>query len=116
MFCGERLKNLRIESGKSQKEVATLTGITQGAITNYECGRRVPDKETILKFCDLFGVQEAYFDDEQEIDKVRQLIDELRLQGILTSAEDVKDDVAELILNAVRMEITLKKLKKEQDN
>lgn len=114
MFNGEKLKQARIESEKSQKEVAKLTGITQGAITNYECNRRTPDKETLKKFCDLFNVQEAYFFDDIEIDPVREIIENLKREGILKEAEDIKDDVAQLILDTVKTEMRLAKLKKEQ--
>jgi transcriptional regulator with XRE-family HTH domain len=114
MFCGERLKQARLDSGKSQKEVATLTGITLGAITNYECSRREPDRDTIKKFCDLFGVEYEYFFDDVEVDPVRQLLNSLKREGILKDAEDVSGDVAALILDTVKSEIRLNKLKKEQ--
>ena len=36
----EKLKELRLEKGLSQKEVSTALGLTRNAFTNYENGYR----------------------------------------------------------------------------
>jgi transcriptional regulator with XRE-family HTH domain len=36
----ERIKALRIERGLSQKELASLVGVTSGAVSNWEAGTR----------------------------------------------------------------------------
>lgn len=40
---GERIRELRIEMGLSQGEVANLAGISRQALTNYESGVREPN-------------------------------------------------------------------------
>jgi transcriptional regulator with XRE-family HTH domain len=115
MFIGERLRELRLKREITQEDLAKYCGVTAGSIGNFENGRRQASRPMILKFAKYFNVDELYFYGEQKpTDTVRELIEQLKRQGVLNEAQDVKDEVAELILNAVRMDITLNKIKKEQ--
>lgn len=42
-----RLKKARMDTGFTQREVSTETGIPQSTLANYETGRTEPDIETI---------------------------------------------------------------------
>lgn len=56
MSLGKRLRQARIESGKSQKEVGDLIGITQGAVGHYENDRHQPSMDTLVKFAQIYAV------------------------------------------------------------
>ena len=56
----EKLKELRLEKGLSQKEVSTALGLTRNAFTNYENGYREPSLETLKTICQLFDVSADY--------------------------------------------------------
>lgn len=56
----ERLKQLRKERGKSQKEVAQALGITLSAYSNYEQGIREPNLQIFSEICKYFGVSADY--------------------------------------------------------
>ena len=56
----ERLKTLRKSKGLSMKELGSIFGLAESTISLYENGKRQPDKETILKFADYFGVSVDY--------------------------------------------------------
>jgi len=56
----ERLKELRKQSGLTQKQVAEHLDITQSAYAQWETGKLNPKKETIQKFADLFNVSYDY--------------------------------------------------------
>lgn len=56
----ERLKELRIEKGKTLKEVSTEIGITLSAYSNYEQGIREPSYAVLKKICMYFGVSADY--------------------------------------------------------
>lgn len=56
----EKLKELRLEKGLSQKEVSTALGLTRSAFTNYENGYREPSLETLKKICQFFDVSADY--------------------------------------------------------
>ena len=56
----ERLKELRLSSGLTQKEVAEKVGLTKNALGNYEAGIREPYLTILIKLCDLFDVSADY--------------------------------------------------------
>jgi MerR family transcriptional regulator, light-induced transcriptional regulator len=55
-----RIKELRKLKGYTQKELASLLGIGQTTVANYEQGTRVPDAEKLNKIADLFEVTLDY--------------------------------------------------------
>lgn len=59
---GSVLKGLRIDSGKTQKEVAEILGRTQQIIGHWETGYSQPDANTLFKLCEIYGttVDEAF--------------------------------------------------------
>jgi len=52
----ERLKQLRIYSGASQKEIAEHLGITPNAYRKYEYGERKPSYDALIKLSDYLNV------------------------------------------------------------
>ncbi len=56
----ERLKELRIERGLSQRELAKETHLSQSAIVHWENNRRVPSADVIIVFAQFFGVSADY--------------------------------------------------------
>ena len=59
-FMNERLKQLRIEKGLTQKQVALAVGLTKNAVTNYEAGYREPSIDILKRLCLLFDVSSDY--------------------------------------------------------
>ena len=59
---GSVLKSLRIDNGKTQKEVAEILGRTQQIIGHWETGYSQPDANTLFKLCEIYGttVDEAF--------------------------------------------------------
>ena len=57
---GERLRRLRFDNDLTQAEVAQKIGVTQQTYSRYESGDAKPDSETIIKFCELYGVTADY--------------------------------------------------------
>ena len=54
------LKDLRIESGLTQAEVAKLIGCSRQSYSAYENGWRSPDPDLLRKMADLFGTTVDY--------------------------------------------------------
>ena len=42
--------------GLTQKDLGKILGVSDGAVANYENGKREPNLETVLRLADLFGV------------------------------------------------------------
>ena len=56
----ERLKELRIDKGLTQRAVSESLGLSRNACTNYEMGIREPSLEILVKLCDFFEVSADY--------------------------------------------------------
>lgn len=56
MNIAERLKELRIAAGVTQKELASSTGIALQSIINYENGRREPNSKAMVALERYFNV------------------------------------------------------------
>ena len=54
-FC-DNLRNIRLQRGMTQMQLAEGLHTSQSAITSWENGRREPDFRTIEKISDFFGV------------------------------------------------------------
>ena len=53
---GERLKQLRLNSGLSQQELSDELNIGRSTLANYEQGKREPNFETLEIIADYFNV------------------------------------------------------------
>ena len=56
----ERLKELRIERGITQAQLAQETGLTISAISKWEQGSRVPSAQVIITLAKYYGVSSDY--------------------------------------------------------
>lgn len=56
MPFSDKLKQLRLERGLTQDELATLTGLKRSAIGMYESGNREPKFEILELLADFFNV------------------------------------------------------------
>lgn len=56
MTTGERMRKIRKEKGLTQKEVAEKLGVTVGAYSHYETGKREIDAPTIKALSAILGV------------------------------------------------------------
>lgn len=66
---GSVLKELRVSSGKTQKEVAELLGRKQQIVGHWETGYSQPDANTLFTLCDIYGtsVDEAFGFKKEEV-------------------------------------------------
>lgn len=62
----ERLKELRLKKGLTQKEIAEEFGIKQPNYQQWESGKRKPSSETLEKFANFFDVTMDYLSGNEE--------------------------------------------------
>ena len=55
-----RLKELRVEKGLNQKEVAKILGIAQPTLSGWETGRTQIDYDNLIKAADFYNVTIDY--------------------------------------------------------
>lgn len=53
---GNTLKQLRQQSGMTQKELASKVGVTKSVISYYELSERSPSPEMLMKLASVFHV------------------------------------------------------------
>ena len=57
MTVGERIINLRKESGMTQTDLAKKIHAARNTVTNYETGVRIPNDMALNSIADTFGVR-----------------------------------------------------------
>ena len=55
-MLGQNIKQLRLEKNITQKELASLIGVSQRLISNYENDSATPTVENLIKIADIFKV------------------------------------------------------------
>lgn len=60
MILNERLKNLRIKNGVTQKAIAEGIGVTSVSVQRFEYGTAKPKLDTVIKLADFFNVSTDY--------------------------------------------------------
>ena len=57
---GDKLKNLRLKYGVTQRQISENLGITTTALQNLEYGKSRPTYENLVKLCLYFDVSADY--------------------------------------------------------
>ena len=55
-----RIKEIRLQNGISQKQLALAIGVAQNTLSQYENGKRAPDFDTMARMSDYFHVSVDY--------------------------------------------------------
>ena len=53
---GNLIRDFRISAGMTQKKLASLCGLNESTIRNYELGNRYPDNQTLVKIASTLNV------------------------------------------------------------
>lgn len=102
-----RLKELRKNSGKTQKEVFEKTGIPIRSIQNWESGKRQINPESAKQLADYFGVTVGnllgYEDFEEFYDSINDKTNQEILSFVMSDEyEQHEDEILEYILKKDR--------------
>ena len=57
---GGILKELRLQAGMTQKDLASMVGVTKSVISYYELSERSPSPEILFKLANVFHVSADY--------------------------------------------------------
>lgn len=60
MICNKRIRDLREDNDKTQKEISKLLGISQQYYSNYEQGKNEIPIRHIVKLCMFYKVSADY--------------------------------------------------------
>ena len=57
---GKRIKEIRLQQNLTQKEFATLIGVTERGIQRYEAGERKPTLDVLISILDNVDISAEY--------------------------------------------------------
>jgi putative transcriptional regulator len=85
----ERLKELRLKKGLTQKEIAEEFGIKQPNYQQWESGKRKPSSETLEKFANFFGVTMDYLSGNEEDLENIELLFRMNSKGLTDEEKEI---------------------------
>lgn len=99
----ERFRELCDKKGVSPYRISQETGITQSTFSDWKNGRSVPKQDKLKKIADFFGVDVAYFYDDNEENRgyyvddktkeiAQQIFDNKELKLLFDAAKDASSD------------------------
>ena len=56
MTLGEKIVNLRSNSGLSQEELAEKVNVSRQSVSKWEMNQALPQIDKVLMLCELFGI------------------------------------------------------------
>ena len=89
---GDKLKTLRKGRKLTQDQVAEAFGLSRGAVSNYEIGRRKPSITELQAFAEFYGVPLDYFGESSQKD---ELFDLLSRAKVIFKDENVSRETKE---------------------
>ena len=101
-----RIKELRIEKGILQSDLAKLLKMGQATVSNWETGRHEPDQNALLEMSKIFGTSIDYILGNSDIKKAPSLEDaglsaeEAELLKLFRAAPEALQDAALRVLEA----------------
>ena len=99
----EKFRKLCDKKGVSPYRISQETGITQSTFSDWKNGRSVPKQDKLKKIADFFGVDVAYFYDNNEENRgyyvddktkeiAQQIFDNKDLRLLFDAAKDASSD------------------------
>lgn len=122
MSVGEQLRKLRETKNMTQKEFGEIVNKSSKAISRWELGITRPTKTQLQRIAEELDVPFDFFTrNTSEIknsdDSINILLDRLIKDKIITDPKNIPEDIASIIMDAVKLELKIKTLninKKEQ--
>lgn len=106
---GKKIQLLREGKKMTQKELATILGVSVGAVAEWEAGDISPDKETLVKMGALFSVPLA------ELTGIEEPVEKTVEENVEVVAEEPAEEIIEPALEvAIDQEIRWHQLKRKK--
>lgn len=136
MSFGNRLRNLRLEMGLTQEELAKKLNVSRATVGRYETNERFPDKNILNSIADIFKVSIDYLlerTDEKDFGYKKdsnnkhiknnickkienEVIERLTSENIITTEEYIPEDILKNIIEyGIEAAIKIAKIEKDQD-
>lgn len=116
---GETIRKNRKKAGMTQGQLGKQLGVSSSTIGMYEQGRRAPNKDMLLKICEVFsisadsllGLSEPSHD---AIDIIKEMSNKIRYSDRITfNGAPMEHEEREKLLNAIELATALALSKKD---
>ncbi len=103
MEIGKIISKLRNDRGLTQRDLAEILGVSNGAIGMWETQKREPDLDTVKKMTSFFNVTADYLIGNQQIpldnSKIKQITakEEKLLNGFRELSEDDQEEFIKIL-------------------
>lgn len=87
-LLGKRIKELRVNKGFTQENLAEKIGIGQRSLSRIECGRIFITSETLAKLLAVFEIEASELFNFKHLDETQKLKEEL-IEAIETEKVDI---------------------------
>lgn len=111
MKIAKILKKLRLETGKTQKEIAYNLGVSVSTVGMYETGERIPPADKIIKLAELYDVSTDYIlgrnevmssqIENEESHKINEKIMNLAKEGFADKIADLTEEQKDKVLEYI---------------
>lgn len=81
-MIAQKIRQLRISKGITQKELAEAIHVTPSAISQYENERAQPSRENMALLAEYFNVSVAYIEGTSQIEKFEDQMNEEYVNGL----------------------------------
>jgi toxin-antitoxin system, antitoxin component, xre family len=98
------LRNLRLEKGLLQKEMAKKLNVSLSTYSKYEQGTSTPNKENLIKIWNFFGVPFSTFINENEEIKKSEIEWEQYLNKAFKDTLDIDYEIKEIMAYILHFE------------
>lgn len=101
MQLHERIKNLRIEAGQTQKQLADYLEVDVTTYAHYEAGRRTPNAARLKKLADYYNLDNELLGASLPITMVQEF-SESDLDNLEKTLADTQWEKADYLSNKIR--------------
>ena len=95
-----KLKQLRLQKGLSQKELASSLGIAYKNYNTYELGRAMPDVDTLIKIANFYHVSLDYLCGNEFHRIELGFLSEIK-ETVVKAVKDLSDNQCEKVLSYI---------------
>lgn len=104
MSIGSRIKDARISKNLTQRELATMVGVTNGAIANYEAGTSSPKEPVLFKLLEVLEVDANYLFQDGYVNIVKRIKPTPNEQELIRKYRSLDDSGKTFVEDVVQRE------------
>lgn len=91
MSIGSRIKDARIRKNLTQRELAAMVGVTNGAIANYEAGTSSPKEPVLFRLLEVLEVDANYLFQDGYFNTAKRILLTPDEQDLITKYRSLDD-------------------------